>query len=87
MRGRKATIIKVMLCILYLTIFGFMLLLYWNIITNFDLGNTNFILPIYFQGNTKRIFDNSTSFLNGPNVGGSQLTNGFYNVPLLVVIK
>ena len=50
-----------------------------------NLTNFNIIFPFYLNGITQK--DTSQLFRNGPNVGGSLLVNGMYNIPLLLTFN
>jgi hypothetical protein len=50
-----------------------------------NVSNLNIIFPFFFRGTTQK---NTTNlFRNGPNVGGSLLVNGNYNIPLLLTFN
>ena len=47
-----------------------------------NVSNFNIIFPFYLNGITSKT--QTQLFQNGPNVGGSLLVNGQYNIPLLL---
>ena len=47
-----------------------------------NVSNFNIIFPFYLKGITQK--SSNQLFKNGPNVGGSLLVNGEYNIPLLL---
>ena len=49
---------------------------------NFDFTNTYFDIPFYLTGSLGPSISNEVA--NGPNMGGSVLVNGLYNVPLIL---
>ena len=55
---------------------------------NFDFNNISFDFPLHISGNL--LLDSSLSsddinlLQNGPNVGGTSLVNGYYDIPILV---
>jgi hypothetical protein len=51
----------------------------------FNFQNTNWLFPVYFSGQLQG--GNLSLLNNGPNVGGTQLINGVYNIPLLFVLQ
>jgi alpha-tubulin suppressor-like RCC1 family protein len=54
----------------------------------FNFKDTNWIFPAYLNGS---LFGTGTGDLNllnnGPSVGGNQLTNGLYNIPVLIIFE
>jgi hypothetical protein len=50
-----------------------------------NVSNLNIIFPFFFRGTTQKNAINL--FRNGPNVGGSLLVNGNYNIPLLLTFN
>jgi hypothetical protein len=50
-----------------------------------NVSNLNIIFPFFFKGTTQKNAINL--FRNGPNVGGSLLVNGNYNIPLLLTFN
>jgi hypothetical protein len=50
-----------------------------------DVTGANITFPFYLKGITQK--GSSPYFKNGPNVGGSLLVNGEYNIPLLLTFK
>ena len=50
-----------------------------------NVSNFNIIFPFYLNGTTSKT--KTRLFQNGPNVGGSLLVNGQYNIPLLLTFN
>ena len=59
-----------------------------NVFVNFNFNGLSIDFPMYLTGNI--LLNNGLTptqigfFANGPNVGGTILTNGLYNVPILI---
>lgn len=59
-----------------------------NTFINFNFSNLSIDFPMYLAGNI--LLNNTLTaneinlFMNGPNVGGTLLANGVYNVPILI---
>ena len=52
----------------------------------FDFTNIMIEFPFYFQGNVPKL-PNKSDVIFGPNVGGTQIQDGNYTIPLLIQIK
>jgi hypothetical protein len=56
-----------------------------NNVQAMNISNFNIIFPFYLNGITSK--SKTKLFQNGPNVGGSLLVNGNYNIPLLLTFN
>jgi hypothetical protein len=56
-----------------------------NNVQSMNISNFNIIFPFYLNGITSKT--QTQLFQNGPNVGGSLLVNGQYNIPLLLTFN
>jgi hypothetical protein len=52
--------------------------------TNFNFRNTIWEFPIYLKGNIFNELGVDANTYNGPDMGGSKIVNGTYNIPILL---
>ena len=53
-------------------------------VINFDFRNTYWDFPIYLKGHVLNDLGIENNTFNGPNMGGSTIINGIYNIPILL---